>query len=151
MSAQANIVAFDGAATPVTHTFTPIGVSNDPKLGILAEWREIIASVPTYAQLRVSTVLKKLNSGVYSVRVTVVVPVMESVSGQNAAGYTAAPKVAYENTVSLIAYFHERATTAERRLARMLLVNLANNISTSVAAATAGPVSEIVDSNINAS
>jgi len=151
MSAQANIVAFDGAATPVSHTFSPCGVVNDPVEGTVADWREIITTVPTYAQPRVRLSQKRLKSGVYRVSTMVTVPVMESVSGQNAAGYTAAPKVAYENTVALIGYFHERATTAERRLVRMIAVNMANNISTTVAAATAGPVSELVDSNINAS
>lgn len=79
------------------------------------------------------------------------VPVMETISNQNAAGYTAAPKVAYVNQVSFIAYFSERATPAERRLARQILVNISNNVSASVAAAVTGPASELIDSNISAS
>lgn len=151
MSAQASIIAFDGAATPVTHTFTAAGVSTNLVDGIVAEWREILASVPTYAQAKIRTTQKQLKSGIWRLVLSVMVPVMESVSGQNAAGYTAAPKVAYTNTCSLVCFFHERATTAERRLARQLLVNISNNISTSVAAATTGPASELVDSNISVS
>lgn len=151
MSAQANIVAFDGASTPVSHTFQPAGQTKDPVNGIVAEWREIIATVPTYAQANLKTSQKLLKSGVWRVAVQVNVPVMESVSGQNASGYTAAPKVAYVNSCSFVCYFHERATTAERRLARQLLVNVMNNITTTVAAATTGAASELVDSNVSAS
>jgi hypothetical protein len=70
---------------------------------------------------------------------------MESISGQNAAGYTAAPKVAYENTNILVGLYHERSTEEERRTARMLSVNMGNNVSTSVAAATTGLIPELFD------
>lgn len=151
MSAQANIIAFDGASTPVSHTFIPLGSRQDAKLGNLAMWRENLTTVPLYANARVTTLDKVLKSGVTREEVRVEVPVMESVSGVNLAGYTAAPKVAYVNQVSLVAYFDERATPAERRLARQLLVNIGNNITTTVVAATAGVSSELVDSGITAS
>lgn len=151
MSAQANIVAFDGAGTPVSHTFTPLGAASDPLLGNVAKWREAITSVPIMANVRVTTFSKKLKSGIQRIELRVEVPVMETVSGQNAAGYTASPKVAYVNQVSMVAYFNERATIAERRLARMLLVNISNNISTTVAAATTRAASEVVDQGITAS
>lgn len=73
---------------------------------------------------------------------------MEAVSGQNAAGYTAAPKVAYVNTVQIVGLFHERSTIAERRLVRQLALNIGGNISTSVAAVTTGPVPELIDQMI---
>lgn len=151
MSQQANIVAFDGAATPVSHTFTPIGNSVDEKLGSVSKWREGLTGVPLYANTRVTSLLKKLKDGKTRCEIRVEVPVMESVSGQNAAGYTASPKVAYIDQVSVISYFHERSPTANRRLARMLAVNIANNITSSVAAATTGMASELFDSEIAAS
>lgn len=89
--------------------------------------------------------LETLKSGVVKTETRVEVPVMESVSGQNAAGYTAAPKVAYVNTMVFTGWHHERSDLTGRRLARQLLVNLAGNISTSVAAATSGFLPEIVD------
>lgn len=89
--------------------------------------------------------LETLKSGVVKSETRVEVPVMESISGQNAAGYTAAPKVAYTHTVVFTGWHHERSDVAGRRLARQLLVNLGNNISTSVAAATAGFLPELVD------
>lgn len=153
MSQQANIVAFDGAATPVAHTFVPIGAASDTKSGeLVAQWRESLTTVPDYALIRVKTSkVRNAKSGVYRVATVVEIPVMESVSGQNAAGYTAAPKVAYVNTVQVVGYFHERATIAEKRLARQLAVNIAGSVATSVAPVTTGPVPELMDQNISAS
>jgi hypothetical protein len=94
---------------------------------------------------------KVLKSGTIREELRVEVPVMESVSGQNAAGYTASPKVAYVNSIAMVGYFDPRATPAERRLIRQMLVNIGNNITTSVAAATAGIASELIDTGITAS
>lgn len=151
MSAQANIVAFDGAATPVTHTFVPLGSKVDEKLGHLAYWREAVAALPIIANMRLTTYFKKLKNGMERVEVRVEVPVMETVMNQNAAGYTAAPKVAYINQFSLVGYFHERASIAERRLIRQIVINMGNNVVVTTPAATAGVVSELVDSGIVAS
>lgn len=144
MANIANIIAFDGAATPVAHTLTPISVTRE-KEKVTATWRENTASVPTYAQVTTTMSVERLKSGVYRVESRTVVPVMESVSGQNAAGYTAAPKVAYENTFVSVGYFHERSDIAGRRLVRQLGVNIANGVSTSVAAVTTGPMPELFD------
>lgn len=144
MSAQVNIVAFDGAAVPVSHTFNPI--SNSAENGeLVAVWRESNLSLPLIAQPSVSLKKRTLKNGIQQVSLMVSVPVMEAVTNQNAAGYTAAPKIAYTNTYVLTGYFNERASIADRRLARMLLVNIANNITTTFAAATAGAAAEAFD------
>jgi hypothetical protein len=148
MSQIANITVFDGAATPVTHTLVAIEVTKE-KGKVVALWRESNASLPIYAQIRATISLERLKSGVYKSEARVVVPVMESVSGQNAAGYTAAPKVAYENTYVTTGFFHERSDITGRRLARQIMVNLLGNVSTSVAAATAGPLPELFDQLIS--
>lgn len=144
MSQIANITVFDGASTPVSHTLTAVSVSRE-KGKITALWRENLASVPTYACPTVTMTVERLKSGVNKVEQRVVVPVMESVSGQNSAGYTAAPKVAYENTVVTTGFFHERSDVAGRRLVRQMAINLMGNISTSVAAASSGPLPELFD------
>lgn len=144
MANIANIVVFDGAATPVTHTLVPIDVSR-LKNKVSANWREQIAALPTYAQIRASMTSEALPSGIVKNEIKVVVPVMESVSGQNASGYTAAPKVAYENTFILTSFAHPRSDITGRRLARQLLINLLGNISTSVAAATTGSAPDLLD------
>lgn len=148
MSQIANITVFDGAATPVTHTLKAIEVTKE-KGKTIALWREENASLPVYAQIRATALIERLKSGVYHTEVRVVVPVMESVSGVNAQGYTAAPKVAYENTFVTVGYFHERSDIVGRRLARQIMVNLLGNVSTSVAAATSGPVPELFDNLIS--
>lgn len=144
MSAIADIVVFDGAGTPVSHTLKAISVTRTGE-SVVAEWRENLASVPVYAQVRCTMKLERLKSGVYRVECRTVVPVMESVSGQNSAGYTAAPKVAYENTLVVIGMFHERSDAAGRRLTRQLGVNVAGNISTSVTPVQTGPLPELFD------
>lgn len=145
MSAIANITVFDGAATPVTHTLTAISVTRKGN-EVVADWREVSLTVPAYASIRASVKLTLLKSGVYKAEARVVVPVMEAVNAQNAAGYTAAPKVAYENTYICTSFFHQRSTVTDRRLGRQILVNLLNNVSTTVAAATSGPVPDLFDS-----
>jgi hypothetical protein len=144
MSAIAAITVFDGAATPVSHTLSPISVTRTGEK-VVALWRELTAGVPTYAQVRMQASIERLKSGVYRTEFQTVVPVMESISGQNAAGYTAAPKVAYENTINEIGFFHERSTVTDRRLARQMAVNVSGSVATSVAPVTTGPFPELFD------
>lgn len=147
MSQIANITVFDGAATPVSHTLVPVSVTRNGGQ-IEAAWREQLASVPTEAQVRCFMKMNSLQNSIVRTEVTVEVPVMETVTNQNAAGYTAAPKVAYVDKITAISYQHRRSTITSRRLARQILVNILNNVSTSVAAATTGPASELIDSQV---
>lgn len=144
MSAIADITVYDGAATPVAHVLKAISVTRKGD-EITAEYREMLASVPAEAQVRATLKLSLLKSGVTKTECRVVVPVMEAILNQNAAGYTAAPKVAYENTVVETGFFHKRSDVTGRRLARMIAVNISNNVSTSVAAASSGPFAELFD------
>lgn len=145
MSQIANITVFDGAGTPVSHTLTAMEIARAPDGSVTAKWQEITAGVPAYASI--SMMIKKtiLKSGVTKTERTVIVPVMESVSGQNSQGYTAAPKVAYEDKYVHIAYAHPRSTQTSRRLSRQIGINLDGNVSTSVAAATTGFVPDAFD------
>lgn len=145
MSAIANLVAFDGASTPVSHTFIPVEITRDGNTVTASYVEGSQPSVPTYALTRVFVKRAKLGSGVVKTTVRVEVPVMEAILNQNAAGYTAAPKVAYVDTVEMTGYFHERSVANGRRLARQLLVNIMGNVVTSVAASTGGPAAELVD------
>lgn len=144
MANIANIIAFDGASTPVSHTFTPVSISREKGV-VSAEWREVTAGVPAYASPRISMKIEQLKSGTYKVTERVVVPVMESISGQNAAGYTAAPKVAFEDTIEMIGYFSQRSDLTGRRRVRQLALNISGNVSVSVTPATSGPAVELFD------
>jgi len=139
MSAQANIVAYDGAATPVQHTFVPASNGRTALADEFAAfWREVTASVPTEAQGTVETYVRKLKSGTYRVTLAVSIPVMESIGAQNAAGYTAPPKVAYVNTMQVVGYFSPRSTLADRQLVRQLVRNILDNTITSTTVSGAG-------------
>lgn len=103
MSAIANITVFDGASTPVSHTLNPLYVKED-KGTLEAKWRESIAGLPSEAQISVTMKQRTLPSGVVECRTRVEVPTMESISGQNAAGYTAAFKVAFVDVEEWVFY-----------------------------------------------
>lgn len=149
MSALTDIIAFDGATTPVSHTLKAISVTREKGL-IVAEWRESKAGIPVYAQVRATAKMQRNASGIWRCELRSVVPVMESISGQNAAGYTAAPKVAYENTLVVTGYFHERSDEVGRRLARQLALNIMGNVATSVVPVSTGPLPELFDQLISA-
>lgn len=143
MSAIANIAAYDGAATPVLHTLLPVSVTREGGK-VTAQWRENVSGVPVYAQVYCVMSLERLKSGVYRAETRVVVPVMEAVTNQNAAGYTAAPKVAYELTSQSIGLFHERADNVGRKLLQQLNLNVLGGVTTSVTPVTTGPVAELI-------
>jgi len=148
MSAIANIAAYDGQSTPVLHTFVAESVSRSGQ-DTIATYKEATAGVPDYAQGRIAIKRTKLGSGVNRVSVRVELPVMESVSGVNSAGYTAAPKVAYTDTAEVVGYFHDRSLIAGRRSVRQLAINVSGSIATSVAPAVTGPVPEMFDTLIS--
>lgn len=147
MSAIANIVAFDGQVTPVSHTFVAESIAREGNTST-ASYKESAVGVPDYAQGRVTIKKTKLGSGVTRVSTRVELPVMEAVNAQNSAGYTAAPKVAFVDTVEVIGYYHERSTIIGRRSSRQLALNVAGNISTTVAPVITGPVPEAIDTLI---
>lgn len=142
MAQQANVVAFDGATTPVSHTFIPVDNKVLKDGTRVAIWRENNAALPINAQIRLELYQREFASKVVESRICVVSPVMESVSGQNAAGYTAAPKVAYEDRSEFKTICHPRSTATSRRLAKQLMMNIINNVSTTVTPVSAGFVDE---------
>jgi len=145
MANIANIVVYDGATTPAAHTLIPISVEKDQKSGrIEALWREQVASLPTYAQVTFRVTMVRTNkSGVWHTDARVEIPVMEAVAGANASGYTAAPKVAYTDTTGMYGHYSERGTIAGRRLSKQMLLNVGNNVATSVPPVSAGVLDEL--------
>lgn len=146
MAAIANLVAFDGAATPVSHTLKPAS----PAIAENGEWlivyQEDIAGVPEEANVSVRAKRKVLPSGVTKITIRASVPVMESISGQNAAGYTAAPRIAFTDDVEVSFYSTARSTTENRRRLRQLITNLLGGVSTTVTPVTTGQLMELIDS-----
>lgn len=145
MGTQSTLTVYDGASTPAVHTLVGEYVKALPDGTIEASWKETVSTVPDEAQIRLITRMKKLPSGVTRCSARWFVPVMESVSGANASGYTAAPKVAYVDSFECVSYSSPRSTIAGRRLVRQLALNVNGAISTSVAAATSGAVVDLHD------
>ncbi len=145
MSSISNIVAYDGASTPVSHTLLPVSVTREGEK-ITAVWRENATGVPINSQVFCEMTLERVaKSDLYRVTTRVAVPVQEVVTGSNSAGYSAAPKNAYTNTVVMTGFFSARSDSAGRRLVRQLAINIAGGVSTSVTPSSTGPVYELFD------
>lgn len=144
MSQQANITVFDGAATPVVHTFVGESVVKEGTK-VTAIWKEALAGVSDNAQLRIMMTKEVLKSGVVLSTVAVLLPVMETVGTGGASGYLAPPKVANVERFEKRNFAHPRSIETNRRTARQILINLENNVSTTVTPVVAGPVAELFD------
>lgn len=144
MSSIGTMNVYDGQSTPVLHSLLAESVSRDGST-VTASYKESLSGVPDYAQITMVVKRQKLGSGINRVSMRVSIPVMESVSGVNAAGYTAAPKVAYTDTVETVGFFHERSLISGRRSARQLMLNALGSVGTSVTPLTIGPGPDLFD------
>lgn len=119
MSAISAIAIQDGQATPVTHTFNPI------ESGAHSLWRENQAGLALVGQGSITVdVLPDARTGLNRVKMMMSLPALEVITGQNSAGYTAAPKVGYENKVKIEFFLPSRGTAAQRKDLRVLLADL---------------------------
>lgn len=122
----------DGATTPVTHIFSPIG--KDDK-GVL--WFEQTSPTPTntlgakrigYKQTRSTmTGASTQLTGSSKVVITLHVPTLETL-GTNGAGYAAVPRVAYKEAARCEFDLAERSTKQERVDTRVLFRNLISHV-----------------------
>lgn len=116
MSAIANIAIQDGQGTPVTHTFFPL------RSGDKSTWRENQTGLALIGQGVVDMMVKQ--GPLNKIRLVLELPALETATGANAAGYTAAPKVAYSNKVVVELFLPSRGTAAQRKDLRILASNL---------------------------
>lgn len=142
MGAIANLVAYDAGG--IAHTFEPVSVSREGNT-TTALWRENVASVTLEAQGTVTARSKVLSTNVVMTEVDFAIPVMESIGSQNAAGYTAAPKVAYYLRGKAQFHWHPRSTEALRRFVRQLLANVIQGTAVNVTPITTGQVPDLID------
>lgn len=145
MANISNITVFDGAATPVSHTFIAESVTRVTPTKITATWRESTSSGPIVSQPRLSITLEKLKSGIYRSERRLEQPILEQATSGGVDGYYAPPKVAHVLTDVRYAFYHERSTELQRRLVRQMGTNIDNGVNTSVASVTTGPVAELFD------
>lgn len=117
MAQIADIVINDGAAPTVAHTFKPVATS--PR----AMYREGISNLPLVGQGQLMIGTGVPGAALQRVKVTLALPALETATGQNSDGYTAAPKVAYTNTVQIEFLLPSRGTAQQRKDLRVMLAN----------------------------
>jgi hypothetical protein len=131
MAAIADITVFDGASTPVSHTLQAVSITRAGGK-VTALWREGLVTLPTEAQVFLSVSQETQKGGLVVTECVAGVPVMESITNQNSAGYTAAPKVAFTDKNKWTGYAHPRSTVTSRRICKQILTNVSNSVATSV-------------------
>ena len=116
MSAIGNIAINDGQATPVLHTFVPYQTTPLPA------WNDTVTGLSTVLQSTIKVLAAKCDtkSGLFKVTLEIALPVGEVVTGQNAAGYTAAPKVAFVAKCVQTWFLPLRSTEQQRKDLRVL-------------------------------
>ena len=107
MATFANVTLNDGQATSVAHTFAV--KSNDNQVSV---FEDRSGGVPVgYGKLIFRT---SETSDQRTVKVDILVPILEAVSGANAAGFTPPAKVAYQNIGKLEFRTSLRSTLQQR-------------------------------------
>lgn len=145
MASQVAFGVYDGAATPVLHSFTENGVEKTSTDEWAAYWKELSATLPEAALNRCVFRMRKQKDGKIRLGVRIDIPVMEAVSGVNASGYTAPPKVALVESAEFVQYVSPRSTETGRRLVRQMVVNLAGSVGISVVPGTVGQAALLID------
>lgn len=136
MSQAVNIVLADALATPVNHTFAVTEIS-----GGTASFEDRVSGIPIgFGKIKVAIKAPSANGKVgnrnYVAVCTIGIPVMETL-GNNSAGLTPPPTVAYVMRATLTFDIPERSTLAQRKdirkyaeklLAEAQVVNLVENL-----------------------
>lgn len=132
MPAVASIALDDAQATPVTHTFIPLGPDAD---GVW--WFEDQSAASPIGNWRISVKLKRpppaANAGQNSANrfnkaeLKLYFPILENVTNSTVSGVAAAPTISYVNTSKTEFTFPERASLQNRKDARKMAYNLLAN------------------------
>lgn len=137
MPAVAAIVLADAAATPVSHTFTPLGPDAN---GVW--WFEERLAASTIGNQRISIQLTRpgapsngedSSKRICRVKIGIHTPTLETLSNSTISGITAAPTVAYVNRCNIEYIIPERSILQDRQTIRKYSDNLlANALVTTV-------------------
>lgn len=127
MAAVSAFVLPDALATPVNHTFVPLGPDAN---GVW--WFEDQTAVSAIGYNRVSvsltrppaaSIATKSDNRVNRVKVGIYLPALETM-GNNSAGFTPAPTVAYIQRVSIEFILPERTTLQNRKDSRKFALGI---------------------------
>lgn len=128
MSAIANLVLNDGAATPVAHTFSPVNID---ALGI-AKWADRVDGI-AIGYPTVSLLMRQPNKVTrnYKLSLKVICPTLEVTSPSTGTGIQPAPTKAYDTFATVEIVLPERSTKQQRKDMLAFLKNsLANAVIT---------------------
>lgn len=118
MPANAAIAVLDGAATPVSHTFSPTKID---ALGV-ASFQERVSGVPIgYPTITWSTRAPTKNSATYKVTGKLTLPKVIVTTDQSGKSVSS---VDYTNLVTIDLVLSSRSTKQERTDARVMMSNL---------------------------
>lgn len=111
MTAKANLALFDGQATPVSRTFTPMRSESD-----MESWSDKSSGIHI-GQPVVSLSIRRPQKNAPSnrVRVMITMPTLEVSSPSTGTGYQPAPKVAYQHLATVDLVCPDRGNLAERK------------------------------------
>lgn len=135
MTIATNIVLADAQATPVNHTFIPLGRDTvDPTSYWFVDQSQ--ANALGYWKIRVQIKQPSMTVGpsatsanrVYRYNITLFEPVLEALSN-NSAGYTPAPTVAYTPRAEINFVLPERSTLQNRKDIRKMTALLAADVA----------------------
>lgn len=126
MSAIASMTLADGQATPVNHTFAPVGIDQ----ASVAKWADRSGGI-ALGFPAVSFSLRAPSKASRNFRLTakVVTPVLEVTSPSTATGIQPAPTLAYNLVANVDIILPERSTVAQRK---DLLAYLQNYLASTV-------------------
>jgi hypothetical protein len=124
MPAIGNVVINDGAATPVAHTFAPVGV-----VGSLATLADRSGGIPVgYGKISVN-IREPQNgpNGVFKVSIKVMIPTLDTTSPSTTTGIQPAPTVGYTTACMMDFLLPARSTLQNRKDVLAFVKNLLAN------------------------
>lgn len=115
--AQANITLTDAAGTPVNHTYTPQGASPE-----LATWLDTSGGVSIgMPEFQFSLRLGKTPNVANRIVGKLSMPILETISGENASGYVAVPSLAFTAIGKFELVLPQRMTLQQRKDIRAMI------------------------------
>lgn len=126
MAAIAPITIADGQDTPVNHTFNPISANpplykqnTDDTVAAIGE-NELLLTLKR-------GVASQGNPAINRAKITLRLPVLETLGSSGASGYEAPPSVAYWLQATVECMLPDRSTGEQRKDLRVLLTNALSN------------------------
>lgn len=108
MAAIANLTLTDAAATPVNHTYKPV-----QKTDARSVWENQASGIKI--GMPVATMSITESAEMFRVHITLRLPILETLSGENSNGYVAVPKVGYEMAGKSEFILPKRSTLQDRK------------------------------------